>query len=202
METGDISRYYFPLRWEGYGYLIGEDALLMTHARVIPLTVVLAAGVLCATVACSSGARGAGRQNDRGSPSCAQQSRSVSGVRTRPAGRRETRRREIPGSAIRSADPGYANTRKTAIEIEHNSLLVITIGQRRTNRLAVTTGCWVRSQSHVKRGVITVAFLMTRIGEAKLLAGEQVPAGAEVGLREWYIHTVQDPKADHRGSVR
>jgi hypothetical protein len=170
----------------------------MTHARVIPLTVVLAAGVLCATVACSSGAEGLAARTTAGHPPAL--SRVVASpvcapgqLQARDPKARDTRLR------IRSADPGYANTRKTAIEIEHNSLLVITIGQQRTNRLAVTTGCWVRSQSHVKRGVITVAFLMTRIGEAKLLAGEQVPAGAEVGLREWYIHTVQDPKtADRR----
>ena len=92
---------------------------------------------------------------------------------------------------IRSTQPGQANTRTTAVKIKRNTLLVVTIKQRGTNHLATTTGCWVKRESHVRRGLMTVAFLVNKAGDAKLLAGAVVPTGAEVALRVWYLHAVR-----------
>jgi hypothetical protein len=102
-------------------------------------------------------------------------------------------RRAAPATRvrIRSTQPGSANTRKTAIKIKRNTLLAITIQQRGTGHLAVTVGCWIKSESSVRRGVMTVKFMMDQTGYAELVAMEAVPAGADAAARVWYLHVVR-----------
>jgi hypothetical protein len=92
---------------------------------------------------------------------------------------------------IRSTQPGSANTRKTAIQVKRNTLLVVTIKQRGTGHLAATPGCWVKNESHVKRGVLTVAFMMDEAGYAELVAMAAVPPGADAAARVWYVHILR-----------
>jgi hypothetical protein len=77
--------------------------------------------------------------------------------------------------------------------MDRNTLLVVTLNERGTTHIATTTGCWVRRESDVRRGLMTVAFLMNKAGYAKLLAGAAVPIGAEVAPRVWYLHVVVRP---------
>jgi hypothetical protein len=91
---------------------------------------------------------------------------------------------------IRSNQPGQANTRTTAVKIQRGSLLVGTVKQRGTGHLATTTGCWVTRESYVRRGDMTVAFLMNLAGHPELVLGAAVPPGANAAARVWYLDVV------------
>jgi hypothetical protein len=92
---------------------------------------------------------------------------------------------------ITASPPGQANTRKSAVEIQRDSLLVVTIQERGTGHVATTSGCWVQRDSHVREGTMAIAFLMTRAGYAELVTMAAVPPGAEAGARLWHLHVVR-----------
>jgi hypothetical protein len=92
---------------------------------------------------------------------------------------------------IRSTQPGSANTRRTAIKIKRNTLLVVTIRQRGTGHVAAPPGCWVKNESLVRRGVMTVTFMMNEAGYAELVAMAAVPPGAEAAARVWYLRVLR-----------
>jgi hypothetical protein len=85
---------------------------------------------------------------------------------------------------------GFLNTRKTAVRVQLDTLLVVTAKERDTGYLAVSTGCWVKRDSHIKNGVLTVALLMNHTGYPVLEHAAAVPAGAEDGGKDTYLHVV------------
>jgi hypothetical protein len=85
---------------------------------------------------------------------------------------------------------GFRNTRKTATEIPLDGLLVVTAKKRDTGHLAVSAGCWVKSESHVKHGVMTVVFLMNHTGYPVLVHTAPVPAGADDAGEDTYLHVL------------
>ena len=85
---------------------------------------------------------------------------------------------------------GFRNTRKTAIRVQFDALLVVTAKEHDTGYLAVSSGCWVKRESHIKNGVMTVVFLMNHTGYPVLEHAAPVPAGAEDGGEDTYLHVV------------
>lgn len=92
---------------------------------------------------------------------------------------------------IRSNKPGAVNTRKTADRIRIGTLLAVNVRVRGTGHLATTTGCWVRRDSHVERGRMTVTFLMNRAGPAELVSAAAVPPGAAEAGHVVYLRVVR-----------
>jgi hypothetical protein len=86
---------------------------------------------------------------------------------------------------------GVLNTRKTAVRIKLDTLLVVTIKERDTGHLATSTGCWVRRESHVRRRVMTVVFLMNHTGYPVVVSSRSVPPGAEDVGADTYLHVVR-----------
>jgi NAD(P)-dependent dehydrogenase (short-subunit alcohol dehydrogenase family) len=94
---------------------------------------------------------------------------------------------------VRSVAPGYVNTPKTAVKIQLGTLLVVKLKERNTDHLAITAhGCWVRPESHITRGLMTVAFLMNQTGYAGLVSMKAVAIGADAGARATYLHVVRN----------
>ena len=87
-----------------------------------------------------------------------------------------------------SGRPGFLNTHRTAVKIKLNTLLVVTAKKRDTGYLAVSAGCWVKRESHVKRGVMTVVFLMNRPGYPILEHQPPLPAEANHSGEDTYLH--------------
>ena len=91
---------------------------------------------------------------------------------------------------IRSNHPGHANTRKTAVEIRLDALLVVTVTTRDR-----PSGDYDRvldeARIHVRRGIMTVAFLMNRAGYAHLVTIAAVPLGADLAARDWNLRVVR-----------
>ena len=88
---------------------------------------------------------------------------------------------------IRADGPSGHLNRKTAVKIQLETLLVATTGARTTGHLAVSRGCWVKHESFIKHGVMTVVFLMNHTGYSVLADGALVPPGADVTARETYL---------------
>jgi hypothetical protein len=162
---------------------------LMTQSRTISIPALLSAVLLVGTVACSSTAARTGTRTTGArslglravaSPAC-----TTEQLRDLNRGALKTRIR------VSSTRPGQADTGKTAVKIKRNTLLVVTIKQRGTGHLATTTGCWVKRESHVRGGLMTVAFLMNKAGDAELVGIAAVPPEAEAGARVWYLHVVR-----------
>ena len=85
---------------------------------------------------------------------------------------------------------GVLNTRKTAVRLHLDTLLVVTARYRDTGYLAVSSGCWVKRASHVSDGVMTVVFLMNHTGYPVLEHAALVLAGGEQVGEDTYLHVV------------
>jgi hypothetical protein len=99
-------------------------------------------------------------------------------------------RHGTPRSRMHLTGPPF-NTRKTAVRIKLGTVLVVTVEERVTEHLTLTTGCWVRPESHIKHGVMTVAFLMNHLGYPILAWVRPIPNGAEVVSPDTYLHVVR-----------
>jgi hypothetical protein len=86
---------------------------------------------------------------------------------------------------------GLLNTRKTAVRIKLDTLLVVTAKERHTGYLAVSAGCWVKRESHIKQGVMTVVFMMNQAGYPVLEHVPPLPVGAEDVGEGTYLHVVR-----------
>lgn len=161
----------------------------MTQRRTSFIASPLSSLLLLGAVACSS--TGA----STGSMPAEAHSRGFKAVESPPCTTKQLRvvNHEAPITRIRirSNHPGHANTRKTAVEIRLDALLVVTVKQRETGHLATTTGCWMKRESHVRRGIMTVAFLMNRAGYAHLVTIAAVPLGADLAARDWNLRVVR-----------
>jgi hypothetical protein len=96
-----------------------------------------------------------------------------------------------PTTPIRASERlGVLNTRKTAVSVDLDTLLVVTARDGDTGYLAVSTGCWVTRESHVNDGVMTVVFLMNHTGYPVLEHAALVLPGGEDGGETTYLHVV------------
>jgi hypothetical protein len=162
---------------------------VMTQCRPVSIAALLSAVVLFGTVACSSTAARTGTRT-KGARSLGL--KAVASPACTPKQLHDLNRGAVQTRIrIRSTQPGQANTRKTAVKITRNTLLVVTIRQRGTGHLATTTGCWAKRASHVRRGLMTVAFLMNQAGYVELVTIAAVPPGAEAGARVWHLQVVR-----------
>jgi len=91
---------------------------------------------------------------------------------------------------IRSLTVGFGNTPNTAVKIPLNTLLVAVVKTGRLTGILTTTGCWVKSDSNVKAGILTAVFLMNKTGHARLNATRPVPPGAAAAPHGIFIHVV------------
>ena len=82
---------------------------------------------------------------------------------------------------------GFLNTRRTAVKVALDSVLVVAVKERETTHLAVVPGCWVKRESYIRDGVMTVAFLMNHAGYA-VLANH--PANSYAAYQDTYLRVV------------
>lgn len=73
--------------------------------------------------------------------------------------------------------PGQHSERSRAIRIRLNSLLEVRVRHADTTRLTITRGCWVKSESHLRRGVMHIVFLMVHPGYTTLASHPPDPYG-------------------------
>lgn len=92
---------------------------------------------------------------------------------------------------IKGTQPGFVNTHKTAVEVKLGALLVVTIKERDTIHLAVSSGCWVKHESRVSDGVMRVVFLMNRVGYPALVDLPFPPYSAGNPGQITYLHVVR-----------
>jgi hypothetical protein len=146
-----------------------------TLAVARTLSLLLSFGI----ASCSSGAPTVAEGPDVRSPGCTNAQLDLVGRRT-------------PRTHIRASERmGYLNTRKTAVRVKLDTLLVVTAKERDTGYLAVSTGCWVKRESHIEHGVMTVVFMMNQAGYPVLEHARPVPAGAAGAGEDTYLHVVR-----------
>jgi hypothetical protein len=107
--------------------------------------------------------------------------------------------RRTPRTRIHASERmGFLNTRKTAVRIDLDTLLVVTAKVRDTAYLAVSAGCWVTRESHIKQGVMTVVFMLNQVGYPVLEHARPIPVGAEDVGEDTYLHVVPRSRGSRR----
>lgn len=86
---------------------------------------------------------------------------------------------------------GVLNTRQTAVKIELGTLLLVSVRPDNTLYLATPSGCWVKSQTRIRNGVMTAAFLMNRAGYPSLEYVPYHPYSATDKAQDTYFHVVR-----------
>lgn len=121
--------------------------------------------------------------------------RGFAAVQTKPCARTElqyvTSKTPRTTIRVRSSVPGQVNTRKTARKIRLHTLLVVNIKHHGTWQLTTGKSCWDHFASHIKHGIMMVAFVMTRAGYAEMTSLRTAPAGAEAGGRSVVFHVLR-----------
>lgn len=149
--------------------------------------------VLCLLVALVTASCGSGSESRTTASTTIQESEGLGDVRSPACTQDQLQQvsRSTPTRIRLHARLGVLNTRKTAVRIKLDALLVVRIKERDTGRLATSTGCWVRRESHIRRRVMTVVFLMNHTGYPVLVSSRSVPPGAEDVGADTYLHVVR-----------
>jgi hypothetical protein len=164
-----------------------ERRLLMMTRRNASFVAVLLALVLFVAVACGASSATTGTQQVKSGRSSA-----FAAIKS-PVCTSAELRVVHPGThrtSIRSrtAPAVVANTRKTAVKMQLNTLLVVKIEHRDLGHLATSTGCWVRQESYIKHGLMTVVFLMNHRGYPRLVSAQKEPGSADQTGRVTILH--------------
>jgi hypothetical protein len=86
---------------------------------------------------------------------------------------------------------GQLNTHKTARKIRLRTLLVVSVKRDNALYLTMSSGCWVKRDSHIGHGVMTVAFLMTQTGYPELQYVPYYPYNAAEENQTSYLDVVR-----------